>query len=40
MKKKEMIPLTTDKRKAHREQNACYVIKKEFITDNNNKKYF
>ena len=34
--KKEMIPLT---KKMHRRQKKCYICKKRFSTDDNNKKY-
>ena len=33
------MPLTKEERKIHREQNACYICKNEFSTDDNNKKY-
>ena len=36
-KKKQMIPLTNDKKKIHRKQKVCYICKKEFST--NDKKY-
>ena len=39
MKKKEIIPLTKEEKKIHREQNICYICKKRFSTDNDNKKY-
>ena len=39
MKKKEMIPLTKEERKMHRQQKFCHIYKKEFSTGNNNKKY-
>ena len=38
MKKKEMIPLTNEKK--HREQKVCYICKKSFSTNNNNKKHY
>ena len=34
-----MIPLTKEERKIHRKQKVCYICKKEFSTDDNNKKY-
>ena len=34
-----MIPLTKQERKMHRKQKVCYICKKEFSTDDNNKKY-
>ena len=37
--KEEMIPLTKEGKKMHRRQRECYVCKKRFTTDNNNKKY-
>ena len=37
--KKEMIPLTKKKEKKHSEQKKCYICKKRFRTDDNNKKY-
>ena len=41
MKKKEMIPLTTEEKKIHRQQKVCYKCKKGFSTDgDDNKKYF
>ena len=41
MKKKEMIPLTKEEKKIHREQKVCYICKKAFGTDNDdNKKYY
>ena len=36
--KKEMIPLTKGK-KAHRTSRRCYICKKKFSTDDNNKRY-
>ena len=39
MKKKEMIPLTIEENKLYKEQNICYICKKEFSTDNKDKKY-
>ena len=35
--KKEMIPLTKEKKKIHREQKVCYICKKGFSTDDDNK---
>ena len=41
MKKKEMIPLTKEENKIHREQKFCYVSRKGFRTDDDdNKKYY
>ena len=37
--KKEMIPLTKEEKKIHREQKVCYICKKGFSTDDDNKKY-
>ena len=37
--KKEMIPLTDEKNKSYKKQRACYICKKEFSTDYDNKKY-
>ena len=36
---KEMIPLTKEKKKIHREQKVYYICKKGFSTDDDNKKY-
>ena len=38
-KKKEMIPLTNEGKKEHCEQKVCYICKKGFNTDDDNKKY-
>ena len=38
-KKKEIIPLTNEERELHRQQKVCYICKKRFITDDDNKKY-
>ena len=38
MKKKEMILLTKEEKKIHREQKVCYIRKKGFSTDDKNKK--
>ena len=35
-----MIPLTKEEKKIHREQKVCYICKKGFSTDDNNKKYY
>ena len=40
MKKKEMIPLTKEEMKIHREQKICYIRKKVVSTDDDNTKYF
>ena len=37
--KKEMIPLTKEEKRMHNEQKVCYICKKRFSTDDNNKKY-
>ena len=37
--KKDMISLTTKEEKHHNKQKVCYVCKKEFNTDNINKKH-
>ena len=37
--KKEMIPLTKKEEKKHNKQEVCYIYKKGFSTDDNNKKY-
>ena len=37
--KKEMIPLTKEEKRAHRIQRRCYIYRKKFSTDDNNKKY-
>ena len=38
--KKEMIPLTNEGNKIHREQEVCYICKKRFGTDDDHKKYY
>ena len=38
--KKEMIPLTKKEEKLHNKQKVCYICKKKFSTDDNNKKYY
>ena len=38
--KKEMIPLIKEEKKIHREQKVCYICKKGFSTDDDNKKYY
>ena len=35
--KKEMIPLTKEEKRAHHIQRRCYICKKQFSTDDNNK---
>ena len=35
-----MIPLTKEEKKIHCEQKVCYICKKGFSTDDDNKKYF
>ena len=37
--KKEMMLLTKDEKKIHREQKFCYICKRGFSTDDGNKKY-
>ena len=37
--KKEMIPLTDEENKSYKKQKLCYICKKEFSTDDDNKKY-
>ena len=37
--KKEMIPLTKEEKRAHCVQRRCYICKKKFTTNDNNKKY-
>ena len=37
--KKEMIPLTKEEKRTHHRQIKCYICKKRFSTDENNKKY-
>ena len=37
--KKEMIPLTHKENKSYKKQKACYICKKGFSTDDDNKKY-
>ena len=37
--KKEMIPLIKEGKRAHRASRRCYISKKKFRTDDNNKKY-
>ena len=39
MKKKEMIPLTKEEEKMYHRQKKCYICKKGFSTDNNDKKH-
>ena len=38
--KKEMILLTDEENKSYKKQNVCYICKKEFITDENDKNVF
>ena len=41
MKKKEIIPLTKEKKKIHRKQKVCYICRRPFSTDDDvNKKHF
>ena len=37
MKKKKMIPLTDNENKSYEKQKVCYICKKEFNTDKNDK---
>ena len=37
--KKEMMPLTKEEKKTHNMQKVCYICKRAFSTDDNNKKY-
>ena len=37
--KKETIPLTDEENKSYKKQNVCYICKKGFGTDDDNKKY-
>ena len=37
--KKEIIPLIDEKNKSYKKQKFCYICKKEFNTDDENKKY-
>ena len=37
--KKGMIPLTNKEKKSYRKQKVCYICKKEFSSDNKNRKY-
>ena len=37
--KKEMIPLANEENKSSKKQKVCYICKKEFSTDGNDKKY-
>ena len=39
-KKKEMMPLTCEENKLYKKQKICYICKKGFITDDDNKKYY
>ena len=39
MKKKEIIPLTDEENKSYKKQKVSYICKKEFSTDDDNKKY-
>ena len=39
MKKKEMLPLTYEENRLYKKQKVCYICKKEFNTDDGNKKY-
>ena len=38
-KKKEMIPITFEENKSYKKQKGCYICKKGFSTDDDNKKY-
>ena len=37
--KKEMIPLTDEENKSYKKHKVCYICKKEFSTDDDDKKY-
>ena len=37
--KKEMIPLTDEESTSYKKQKVCYIFKKEFSTDDDNKRY-
>ena len=37
--KKEMIPLTKEEKRSHCTSRRCYIYKKKFSTDDNNKEY-
>ena len=37
---KKMIPLTNEENQSCHKQNICYICKIEFITDDNDKKYY
>ena len=37
--KKEIVPLTDEENKSYKKQKVSYICKKEFSTDNDNKKY-
>ena len=37
--KKKMIPLTDEKNQSYEKRKVCYICKKGFTTDNDNKKY-
>ena len=37
--KKERVSLTKEEKKTYREQVICYICRKRFSTDDNNKKY-
>ena len=37
--KKEMIPLTEEEKKSYRTSRRCYICKRKFSTDDNNKRY-
>ena len=39
MKKKEVIPLTDEENKSYKKQKVCFICKKGFSTNNDNKKY-
>ena len=38
MKKKEIIPLTIEENKSYHKHNICYLCRKEFSTNNEEKK--
>ena len=39
MKKKEIIPLTIEENKSYHKHNICYLCRKEFSTNNEEKNY-
>ena len=39
LRKKEVIPLIDEENKSYKKQKVCYIYKKEFSTNDDNKKY-